>query len=502
MIPGLINMAWSVSMRRAEKKFQRALRRPGHAQRELLFSLISRNTDTAFGQDYHFDQIKSINDYRQHVPLGDYATHEPYVTRIQNGERHTLTSDAVTHLIPTSGSSGARKLIPHTRSVQTQFDAALGPWVRDMFRRFPGAAKGRAYWSVSPAIPNDEQSGVAIGFQDDTDYLSPIGRILVRHILAVPSDIRHITETDEFWRSTALRLLTANDLSLISVWHPSYLDCLLDVLVTQWDELLDELPSKHANRLRQTKPDAIREIWPQLALVSVWADASAALPFGRIQTRMPGIAFQPKGLLATEGWTTIPYQGQHPLSVNAHFFEFIDETGEPRLCDELVAGQSYEVVISTAGGLYRYRTGDRVMVTGKLKATPTIKFIGRDSATSDLCGEKLHESHVSSCLVIIFGDMGYWPADQVLLPNRTTNPASYQLHVSSPTPPHDTIDARLDSELCKNPHYALCRKLGQLGHAVVKWQSSPLRSSQAGSGTSIGAVKPRLLCHSENDLTV
>lgn len=493
MIPVLINMAWAVSMRKTEKNFRHALQRPADKQRELLHAIVDRNADTTYGQDHRLDQVKSIEDFRQHVPLSNYDTHAPYIARIQQGESNVLTSDEITHLIPTSGSSGARKLIPYTKSLQAQFDAALGPWVRDMFRRFPGAAKGRAYWSVSPTIPSDEQSAVTIGFQDDTDYLSPVGRLLVRHILAVPADIRHISDTKEFWRSTALHLLAAQNLSLLSVWHASYIDRLMDVIATQWGELLDELPNKHSYRLARTKPDAIREIWPQLALVSAWADASASLPFDRIQARMPDIEFQPKGLLATEGWTTIPYQGCHPLAVNTHFFEFIDEMGTPRLCDELVVEQTYETVVTTAGGLYRYRTGDRVLVTGMLQETPTLQFIGRDTATSDLCGEKLNESHVSDCLARVFQNIGYSPIDQLLIPRDAHAPTQYLLVLSGPTPPPHMLEEQLDIALCENPHYSLARKLDQLDAVKVVWQRRPFRSLDSCQHTPLGAQKPPII---------
>ncbi|MEM6257447.1 MAG: GH3 auxin-responsive promoter family protein [Planctomycetota bacterium] len=497
MIPRLINVAWAASMRGAEKRFRNALQRPAETQRELLHSIISRNTGTAFGEDHCFDQINSVEDFQRQVPLGDYSDHDPYITSIRHGEQRVLTADTVTHLIPTSGSSSARKLIPHTMDLQGQFDAALGPWVRDMFRRFPGAGKGRAYWSVSPAIPNDEQSAVTIGFQDDTDYLSPIGRLLIRHIFAVPSDVRHITDTEKFWRSTALQLLAVDDLSLISVWHPSYLNCLLDFISTHWDELLEELPRSAVTRLAKTTPDAVHEIWPQLALVSVWADASASLPFARMQERMPRIEFQPKGLLATEGWTSIPYQGQHPLAITSHFFEFIDAAGEPRLCDQLEQGQCYETVLTTAGGLYRYRTGDRVQVTGMLGATPKLKFVGRDSATSDLCGEKLHESHICECLLKVYKETDYYPVDQVLVPKDANAPTKYILLMCGPIPPPDAIEEQLEDALRANPHYALARKLGQLDHVEVAWQPNVFRKLSSTTNSPIGSVKPSVLCFPE-----
>ncbi|MFN3167294.1 MAG: GH3 auxin-responsive promoter family protein [Phycisphaeraceae bacterium] len=497
MIPGLINRAWSASMRSAEKRYRRALRRPADAQRALLLALIAEHADTAFGRDHGFDQIDSIDAFQRRVPLGDYATHEPYIARVRRGERRVLTADPVTHLIPTSGSSGGRKLVPHTRALQAQFDDALGPWVRDLFRQFPGAAGGKAYWSVSPAIPSDEDSPVPIGFQDDTDYLGPLGRLCVRRILAVPSDVRHITDTDLFWRTTALHLLAARDLALISVWHPSYLDRLLDAIARHWADLLDALPPRDARRLRRTTPDAVREVWPRLSLVSVWADASAALAFDRLKARVPGVGFQAKGLLATEGWTTIPYRGEHPLAVNTHFFEFIDDTGEPRRCDELCVGQAYATALTTAGGLYRYRTGDRVRVTGRVGPTPTLRFVGRDSATSDLRGEKLHESHVTACLRRVFAQIGYRPIDQLLAPSDDCSPARYVLLLHALSPPPSETEDLIEQALCANPHYALARRLGQLDRVQLCWRTRAFRQLESNASAGMGAVKPPILMNQD-----
>jgi len=493
MIARGINTAWSMSLRAGEARFRQALARPSETQLLLLRNILEQNRHTAFGSRYGFERIDSLAAFRAAVPLGDYECHRPCIERIREGEHNVLTADRVTHLIPTSGSSGPRKLIPHTRALQAQFDAALGPWVRDLFRRFPGAARGRAYWSVSPAIPSDEPSAVPIGFQDDTDYLSPLGRLLVRRILAVPSTVRHLADNDRFWQTTALHLLAADDLSLISVWHPSYLQRLLDEIETRWCALLDQLPRSRAARLRRTRPDALREIWPRLTLVSAWADVAAALPFARLRERLDGIDTQPKGLLASECWTTIPYQGALPLAVTSHVFELIDDAGRCMGCDELVEGRTYETVVTTAGGLYRYRTGDRVRVTGKLHATPTLAFVGRDRAVSDLCGEKLHETHVGDCLAELFDAARYRPRDQVLAPAEAHAPTRYLLVVAGPTPPPDALGPHLDAALCTNPHYALARRLGQLDAVRIVWQTQAFRQLGGAGTAALGDEKPKLL---------
>jgi len=499
MLCRLINSAWSAGFCAAERRFTRDLQHPRQAQQRILQQRLTAQHATAFGKAHRFDPSWSVSDFQSRVPMGDYASHAPYIERIRAGEPNQLTHEPVTHLIPTSGSTGARKLIPYTASLKRQFDAALGPWVRSMFRRCPAAGRGRAYWSVSPMIQDDLNSAVPIGFEDDTAYLGPIGRRLVGRVLAVPSTVRHTTDMEAFWRTTLRHLLMADDLALVSVWHPSFMSLLLDRLVDEWDGLLAKLPKRRAAQLARVDPGDVGVIWPGLALVSAWSDASSALAFDRLAKRLPSDVLEPKGILATECWTTIPYRGAYPLAVGSHFFEFIDDAGRARLCDELAVGETYETVVTTAGGLYRYRTGDRVRVTGHLDATPTLTFVGRGAATSDLCGEKLSEAHVAEVLASVYRAYDFYPDDQVLGAEGASAPTRYVLIVTSDRPMPAALSAGLDERLRENPHYDLARRLGQLQavEAVRLERGAALRPGasavSATSGTALGAVKPALL---------
>jgi hypothetical protein len=60
---------------------------------------------------------------------------------------------------------------------------------------------------------------------------------------------------------------------------------------------------------------------------------------------------------------------------------------------ELEVGGTYEAVITTLGGLYRYATCDIFRVIGFVEQVPRLEYIGR-RAVSDLTGEKLAEEQV------------------------------------------------------------------------------------------------------------
>jgi hypothetical protein len=110
----IANSLWTASNVPALIQFRRALNRPTETQMQLLRGYLTRNADTAYGNAHGFGKIKNYEEFSRKVPLADYDDIEPWIARIMRGENRVLTSEPVTRLIPTSGSSGARKLIPFT----------------------------------------------------------------------------------------------------------------------------------------------------------------------------------------------------------------------------------------------------------------------------------------------------------------------------------------------------------------------------------------------------
>ncbi|MEO8352724.1 MAG: GH3 auxin-responsive promoter family protein, partial [Chthoniobacteraceae bacterium] len=398
-IAALANGAWLASSLPAWQRFHHALDHPEKEQSAVLQRLLTKNAESAYGQAHGFANIRSYEQFRARVPLVEYEDLEPWISRIRRGQGAVLTGEPVTHLIPTSGSTAARKLIPFTAGLQRQFNAAIGPWIVDLCREHPTVPLGPAYWSISPSISAsaDDDSIVPIGFDADSAYLGGIRKHLVEATFAVPSSVRLVTDPNTFRYPTLLCLLRQPELRLISVWHPSFLSLLLDALAGSWEELVAEVASgecrgsptlvarpqpERARQLREIGYGDASWLWPRLRVVSCWADAQAALACADLQRRLPGVAFQSKGLLATEAFVSIPFRGFHPIALTSHFFEFLDEADEPHLAHELRSGEIYSVVVTTAGGLWRYRLGDLVEVDGYLDATPSLRFLGRGASVS------------------------------------------------------------------------------------------------------------------------
>lgn len=517
----IANVMWLGSGMAAARRFDRALSDPEAAQDAWLKSQLARNASSEFGRCHDFESIGDYASYAERVPIMDYDDIEGDIQRIARGARDVLACGRVTHLAPTSGSTGARKRIPFSASLTDAFNAAVFPWLHDLVRQRPRILGGPAYWSVSPL--SDEASGqadlVPTGFADDAEYLGGTRAWLVRKALAVPSEIRFAGDSDSFWRLTLLALLRQRDLRVISVWHPSFLELLVSAAQSSFAELVSAVESgdcpwtaalpptmrspwhgapnrSRAAELRRIGPDDWPAWWPRLEVVSCWGEQAAESGWRALSARLQHVLVQAKGLLATECVVTIPLGGERPLAVTSHFFEFLDERGDCRRAHELERGARYEVIVTNGGGLWRYRLGDVVECTGFLRATPSLRFLGRAGRTSDLRGEKLSEPFVAE----VFRDL--WGADRpawaALRPRESDGLAGYDLLIT-PDALHGGLAEQLDTALSQNPNYALARRLGQLApvRAIAVGPDAAVQELKSFRGR-LGDAKPSVLLDADH----
>ena len=515
----LANAAWALAARPASAAFHRALAEPERAQTRLLLATLRANADTVYGRTHGFGRIQSLRQFQNAVPVVGWDEVAPYVDRIAAGEATVLTAEPVRLLEPTGGSSGGTKRIPYTQTLQRQIHAAVGPWIADLSANVPASARGPAYWSVSPAVPHERTAGgIPVGFEDDGAYLSPLHRTLARATLAAPSALRHVADPETFRYATLRHLVARRDLALVSVWNPTFLTLLLRPLRPWADRLADDIQHgtlsanvppavsaglrqdpRRADELRHlaaqtaSEADLASALWPRLALVSAWADGHAVRPAQSLRALVPQAAFQPKGLLATEGVVTIPLWGHAGAApaLTSHVIEFEPEGGgRPVFAHEVEAGGRYGILLTTGGGLVRYRLGDTVEAVGQIRQAPLLRFVGREHAVSDRVGEKLHAGHVAQALAALGLD-GF----AMVAPDGASAPVRYVLF--SDTPGLPTAARRLDEAFQANVHYALARRLGQLG-PVAAFQvhgdaEAGYLAGCVGLGQRLGDVKPTAL---------
>lgn len=468
-----------------------AVRDIGGEQEKYLSELLCKNKNTVYGRKYHFEDIHSYKDFAEMVPLTKYEDYEPYINMICRGEKAVLTAEDVILLELTSGSSGGRKMIPYTLSLKREFQRGIMPWLYDIYTGIKGVDSGKSYWSITPVTQGKSytECGIPIGFEEDSEYFGKAVQHIMNALFAVDGSVKFSRDTDSFYLDTAEQLLRCNELTLISVWSPSFLTILCGYIRDNAERLSENIPQNRCGEfLRAAENDRFDIIFPKLKIISCWADGAAAEQVDNIKRLFPNVYIQPKGLLATECFASFPIVGEEGgrLSIRSHFFEF-RSLSDGKICtaDMLQKGE-YELIVTTGGGFYRYCIGDIIEVLETYPdAAPRIKFLRRNGISSDMFGEKLTEDLVRGVL----NKLGAENKFCLLAPEGNF----YRLYTECRNISADM----LDNALCESYHYNYCRQLGQLQKAqvciVLGEPHKAYIKKLADDGMRIGDIKPCLL---------
>jgi hypothetical protein len=535
-----LNSAWMLQCSVEGASFDRSTHRVPETQERLLRDLLHANRGTWFGRQNGFEHIHSLRAFQERVPPATYADFDALIQRIAAGENNVLTAERVQLLEPTSGTTGGEKLIPYTAGLRRQFQRGIAAWIADLFARRAAVRQGRAYWSISPALGASRRSsgGLPVGFADDAEYLGRVASFALRRLLVVPGVVARLPAMTAFRYCTLLFLLAAEDLSLISIWNPTFFLVLLDSLMPWHERLCDDLRCGQINPPEPLPPDLaaalsagfrpaprraaylkqifrsagtlterLRLVWPKLAVVSCWTDAAAGQFVPHLRELLPGVEIQPKGLLATEAFVSLPLVGQTgaALAVRSHVFEFEEIAGGAfKLAHELDRGGRYRVLVTTAGGLYRYQLRDEVEIVGFHHQCPLLRFLGKGDQISDLVGEKLAEQHVRVVLEQMSSLRSLRLRFMLLVP-VLERPPRYHLYLQGPSVDYaisllPQICRELQAGLEENPYYRHAVAAGQLAPVAVgilepegesAWLVYERRSLERGQKS--GDIKPLAL---------
>lgn len=491
-------------------QFEQKLKQPTVAQDALLREAIACGRDSAFGREHGFADISSWATWQRRVPVMRWPDLAPWIERSKTESAAVLTTENPIHFERTSGSTAIAKDIPYTPALMAQFQRALVVWLAKLVQSCPEVA-GPAWWSLSPA-PSQQlpsASGIPVGSASDAAYLQGS---TAECLLASVIDTQACLSSARWKLETLARVAATEDLALISVWSPTFLSALLDSLNDADSKpklnFLKQLlrPQRYNALLAAVQAGDYSHLWPQLRVISAWADGPSALYMNRIAEQFPQAQIVPKGLFATEGVVSISWglEPHQPLAIDSHFFEFLDSHGQARLIEELEPGGHYEPVLTTAGGLYRYALGDVVEVSGFLDKTPTVRFVGRSDARSDLVGEKLDESIVAAALAAV---EPVRPA--VLIPIADASQPHYRLLLQTDSESECATASELDGKLSASYHYDIARRNGQLGPVEIvtvsnlaavlhsSWESLDKRSGDAKSACLITSLSYAAALHTQ-----
>lgn len=495
-------MALHDKIRGSAAQFRALLPEAGRVQTHTLREILKRNAACEYGQRHAFAHIQTYHDYRRNVPIVHYEEVQADIMRMAGGEQRVLVASEVIAFEETGGSSGGRKLVPHTNASLTAFRLALTAWLDDLLESTPALRSGTAYWAISPACRSQTRSaaGIRVGLSD-AEYFGEQLASEVMQTLSVPPSVGMLSDMEEWRAETVSHLLADESLALISVWSPSFLQMLLRYAASSREQLAERLERDlGCTRARligsALAAEDFRSIWPNLAVLSCWDQASSRLPARELARLLPGVTIQGKGLLATEGIVSIPVGGSAMpvLAIQSGFYEFVGPDGTCHLASDLVRGEQYEILLTNDSGLYRYAIGDRVRVHDYVGEAPSLEFVGRAGVLCDLCGEKLTEEFVLQAL------SGTGLAFATLAPDGDR----YILLMDSREVREEralALSVQVDVALTANPQYAYARRLGQLAPLKPVLCRDPVDNfarHAVAEGRRLGDVKSPVL-HTRND---
>ena len=500
----LIRLDLRIRGQRAWRSFLRMTEEPERIQRELLQSILSKNRDTVFGREHGFDGISSPAEYAAKVPVSDYEALRPYIERQEYDGTPELLVNAPILYAQTSGSTGEPKLIPITTGTFARHRLNQKIFACCHATAIPGIFDGGMLAFVSPPIEGKLSTGTPFGSMSGMIY-SSMPRLLRRKYL-LPVEIFSLPDHELKYLLIAIFAAADRSVTYAATANPSSFIKLEQVIRSNADRIVEavgtgELPGHEClddeagRRIRarfrrdESRARELREIfeeggsrifaalWPQLKAVSCWREGSC-------RVLIPGL----QQLLAESlpilemGYGASEFRGSLPVSSLDHreaptfyenYFEFMKrsdrEAGRHETCTlgEVEPGIAYYVIVTTQDGLYRYFINDLVEVTGFFNKTPTIRFLEKGAGVTNITGEKLYESQVTSAVEKLARKRNGFPDFFLMVADAERQ--RYVFHYERHDEINEGLAADLDAELAHlNIEYQAKRASGRLGPIALQ----------------------------------
>ncbi|KAL6094960.1 ghdc [Pungitius sinensis] len=417
--------------RRQRKNLEADTLNVKRVQEQTLLMRLRKTADTSYGRQYDFNSIKDSVGYRARHPITTYEHYRELIGRIAAGEENVIIPRKPLILAMTSGTSGPSAMLLSTKDTNTEFFLqGVAVCLEAMGRAFPAtdSLQRTTKFFYSPTFRQSE-AGIPIGPNSSTPASS-------RHMLNLYTTPAAAFEVPSEKDTLYLHLLFALKDPSVGTLESNFASTVFyafSALQDRWPELVEDieqgkvsstlaLEAKVRSRLEALmKPDPDRanqlrahfqegfrgiakRLWPHLHLVLA-VDSGSNQIYGEMlrENYCHGVPFYSPFYAATEGligvnlWPQEPHR-RYMLCPRSMFCEFLpersleEETPPTLLMEEVKEGESYELVITNASGLFRYRLGDIVKVVGFHNQCPIVEFQYRRGQMLSVRGEKVSEA--------------------------------------------------------------------------------------------------------------
>lgn len=338
--------------------------RPVEAQQRWLQKLVAVGQHTQFGRDHHLNEVHTVEEFRQAVPIRDYEDLKPYIQKILDGESDVLWRGKPIYFAKTSGTTSGTKYIPLTKdSIPNHINSARDALLNYIHETGNSAFLDKKLIFLSGSPEMVQKHGIHIG---------RLSGIVNHH---VPAYLR----TNQ---------MPSYETNIIDDWETK-LDRIIDETISQPMSLISGIPpwvQMYFDRIQERTGKKIKDVFPDFSVFvygGVNFEPYRAKLYESIGKRVDSIETYPasEGFIAYQDTQT--EEGLLMLLDSGIFFEFIpaeeyfNENPRRLTIEEVELGKNYAVVINNNAGLWGYSIGDtvkfvsrepyRLLVTGRIK---------------------------------------------------------------------------------------------------------------------------------------
>lgn len=453
--------------RRVKANFVKKTRSSGAVQEQFLRDLLLAYRDTELGQKYGIRDIKTIEQFRERIPVLPYSSYEPYTERIARGEKNILTPDSVVYLNLTSGSTGKKKLIPVTRRFQNSLRQANLTSIGFLSEALQaqGLQFGKLLATNSVQLLGRTTGGIEYG--PASVGALRMGKFLYEQLFAHPYET--LQPSDSLARHYICLLFALQEQSMrgmganfpmlilrICGYLDQYAEDLIQDLekgtIASWLKLEPEIRARLERRWSANpgRGAQLRQIWksegrltpklawPNLAFVATARGGTSDFYFERFPTYFqdtPGFGAVYSSAEGTFGINHDLNNDGSILAIESSFFEFIAEdqweAEHPKtlLAHEVKAGLHYRILMTNYSGFYRYDIGDVVEVLGFYEQAPLLVFRYRRGGLLSSTTEKTTEFHVTQVMQALQQEFSIPLEDFCITLSEDDIPAYYLVNI-------------------------------------------------------------------------
>ncbi|VAH59056.1 unnamed protein product [Triticum turgidum subsp. durum] len=417
-------------------EFERLTRDAAIVQRETLRRILAENGNTEYLRGLGLAGRTDAASFKQCVPLATHADLEPYIERIVDGDATpVLTGKPVTSISLSSGTTqGKRKYLLFNEELVKSTMQIYRTSYAFRNREFP-VEDGKALQFIYSSRQFTTKGGLTATTATTNVYRSEEFKATMRAVQSQCCSPDEVIFGADFAQSLYCHLLcgllAAGEVQMVSATFAHSVVLAFQTFERVWEELCADIRRGALSPTRVTSP-AVRQAVsallagpnPELAdavarrcaglsnwygvIPALWPNAKYVygIMTGSMEHYVKKLRHYAGGLPlvaaeygASEGWiganvepAAPPESATFTVLPDIGYFEFIPlrpgcaaapgpdacyGESEPVGLTDVVAGEHYEVVMTTFAGLYRYRLGDVVRVAGFHNATPKLKFVCR-----------------------------------------------------------------------------------------------------------------------------